>query len=95
MIFNMPECGGCKTCELACSFYHSGKFSLIMSSMKIKRKKNERGFLVEFIDKKEGSIPPCDGCKKLDEPFCLQYCHKKEILRKMIKEFINNKTDSK
>jgi len=74
MIFDMLDCGGCKTCELVCSYHHTGVFSLEMSSIKILNKKDERGYLIKLVDKKEGLALPCDGCKNLKEPLCLQYC---------------------
>ena len=95
MIFDMPDCGGCRTCELACSFYHLREFNPIVSSIKILNKKDERGYLVKFIGKKEGFASPCDGCQTLKEPLCLQYCRKSDILEKMIREFLNIRNEDR
>jgi len=35
MIFEMASCGGCRTCEMACSFKHAGEFVPAISSIKI------------------------------------------------------------
>jgi hypothetical protein len=65
-------------------------------------KENGPGFLVLLLERDDGRGKPCDGCIGIDTPFCMQYCHKKEELQEMIKEFLekvkpeqrNNITDS-
>ncbi len=90
MTFDMPGCGGCCTCEIACSFRHTGVFKPSVSSIKIiNREDNEPGFRVLIVDSEEEGGIVCDGCKDYEEPFCVEICHKKEDLQKIIKEYLN------
>jgi len=89
MIFDMPSCGGCRTCEIACSFKHKGEFVPSVSSIQILDKENEPGFLVFLFEEQRGEHLTCDGCKGHDVPFCMQYCRKSEELEKILKEFLN------
>jgi Fe-S-cluster-containing hydrogenase component 2 len=88
MIFDMPSCGGCRTCEMACSFRHREEFIPAISSIEILDKKNEPGYLVSLLEKKRGERIACDGCKDLERPLCLQYCQKDKDLEKILKEFL-------
>ncbi len=89
--FDMPECGGCRTCEMACSFHHKEEFNPAISSIRILNKDGETPFRVWLIREGENPITgiPCDGCKDIEEPFCLQFCRKKEELKKILEEFGN------
>ena len=88
MIFEMPSCGGCRTCEMACSFKHTEEFSPEISSIKILDKENEPGFLVSLVEENDGLNIACDGCKELGVPLCMQYCPESEDLRRILKEFM-------
>ena len=90
MIFDMPSCGGCRTCEMACSFHHRGEFVPAISSIGILEKVNEPGFLVVLREKNEGEGMACDGCRGLNVPLCLEYCEKREDLEKILTEFLTN-----
>ena len=87
MLFEMVSCGGCRTCEMACSFHHQGEFIPSLSSIKILERENEPGFLVFLVENMHQGGIPCDGCKNLDVPLCLQYCKEREDLEKMLKDF--------
>ena len=90
MIFDMPSCGGCSTCEIACSYRHTGIFKPSLSSIKIiDRENNEPGFKVLLIESTGEDGIACDGCKDYEEPFCVEICHKKEELERIIKEYLN------
>jgi Fe-S-cluster-containing hydrogenase component 2 len=89
MIFDMPSCGGCRTCEIACSFKHKGEFVPSISSIQILDKESEPGFLVLLFEEHWGEHFICDGCKGHEVPFCMQYCQKSEDLEKILKEFLN------
>ena len=91
MIFNFPNCDGCKNCELACSFYHSGEFNPSNSSIKIieNKDKHKGGFLINFLENKDEFVFQCDGCLKTKESLCLQYCQESGKLKRMIYKFIN------
>jgi Fe-S-cluster-containing hydrogenase component 2 len=97
VIFDMPTCGGCRTCEMACSFHHKEEFNPAISSIKILDKKNEPGYLVSIAEERDGQSMACDGCKGLDVPLCMEYCEKREELEKMIKKVMKkkNQRDSK
>ena len=87
MIFDMLSCGGCKTCELACSFHNTRKFSHQFSSLKIINKKNSSGYQVLIAEQDDNANIPCDGCKDIKIPLCLQFCGKRDDLEKIIDEF--------
>jgi len=91
MTFDMPTCGGCRTCEIACSFHHKEEFNPAISSIKILDKKNEPGFLVFLVEESDEQSIPCDGCEGLRVPLCMEFCKKKEELEKMIKELMEKK----
>jgi Fe-S-cluster-containing hydrogenase component 2 len=90
MIFDMPGCGGCSTCEIACSYRHTGVFKPSLSSIKIiDKENNEPGFRVLLIGSTGEDGIACDGCKDYEEPFCIAICHKKEELEKIIREYLD------
>jgi Fe-S-cluster-containing hydrogenase component 2 len=95
MIFEMDECGGCRTCELACGYHHTGIFNPSQSSLHIiNRSDNKPGFLVQIHPNKEGNSQGCDGCVELEQPLCVRYCHKDEILITMVQALLaDTKTD--
>ena len=88
MIFKMASCGGCRTCEIACSFKHTGEFKPTASSIKILDKEDGLGFRVCLIDSSTAKRKACDSCVNLDEPMCLQYCEKREDLEEILQEFL-------
>ncbi len=88
MTFDMPSCGGCRTCEMACSFHHRGEFIPAISSIEIVERFHEPGYLVVLREKDEGKAMACDGCKGLEVPMCLEYCEKREDLEKLLAEFL-------
>jgi len=88
--FDMPVCGGCRTCEMACSFHHKREFNPAVSSIKILNLEGTTPFHVWLIGK--GDAPgvtgiPCDGCPDLTEPLCLQFCRKRDELKEILDEF--------
>lgn len=87
MKFDMPSCGGCRTCELACSFHHTGEFVPAASSLKIIEKEEGPGYFVYLREEGEGSGFACDGCEGLDVPFCVEYCRELDDLFKILQEF--------
>ena len=87
MIFDMPSCGGCRTCEIACSFHHTGEFQPSASSLKILNKQDRKGYKISLIEESDGKAIACDGCTDLEGPLCVQYCRDSEELSRMIKEF--------
>lgn len=92
MIFDMPSCGGCKTCELGCSFHHEKVFNPEISSLKILEKDDRRGYKVEILEERQGNRYACDGCKELKVPLCVQYCKEEETLKQFIKDVLKKKS---
>ena len=85
----MEDCRGCRTCELACSFYHCEEFNPIFSSIRILEKDNNEGFLINLIEDNVGEAIRCDGCKNNNNgPLCVEFCHKRDILQRIIKNFV-------
>ena len=88
MTFDMPTCGGCRTCEMACSFQHKGEFRPAISSIKILDNENGPGFHILLFEESDGQSIPCHGCKEQGLPLCVQYCHESETLEKILSEFM-------
>jgi len=96
MIFEMEECGGCRTCELACGYYHTKVFNPSKSSLHvINRSDNKPGFLIDIQQDNEDGIFGCDGCNDLKQPMCVMYCHRDEILLTMIQTLLAEKATHK
>jgi Fe-S-cluster-containing hydrogenase component 2 len=91
-IFDMPVCGGCRTCEIACSFHHREEFNPAISSIRILSQEGKIPYRVWLVRKEEDRTMeiPCDGCKDLEEPLCLQFCRKKDELKNILEEFKNS-----
>jgi len=87
MIFEMPSCGGCKTCELACSFKHKQEFWPSISSIEIITKGEDYRYFVMLVEESDDQRIACDGCKDLDVPMCVQHCEMREELEKILEEF--------
>ena len=88
MLFDMPGCGNCRTCEIGCSFHHTGEFKPSVASIKIIEKENKDGKFILLLEKNEGERLACDGCVGLDEPMCIEYCKERDELCRMIKEHL-------
>jgi len=86
MRFEMKDCGGCRTCELACSFRFSGEFCYDYSAIKIIVNDTGDGYFVELIGDPTAPFR-CDACVDIDEPMCVQFCHHKDQLTEFIAEY--------
>ena len=95
MIYDMPSCGGCRTCEIACSFHHTGKFNSAISSIKIVENEDESGYRVMLLEESGIEGIACDGCDQINEPLCMQYCREKEQLNEIIKSFMELRRSGK
>jgi Fe-S-cluster-containing dehydrogenase component len=89
MKFNMPSCGGCRTCELACSFHHTGEYNPEKSSFKIVVSQNGSGHDVVFPEVPSEGMFPCDGCAGFEIPFCMSVCWEKDELEGIIEEYLS------
>lgn len=92
MIFEMPTCGGCRTCEMACSFRHKGEFIPSVSSIKIIDKEGEPGFVVSIAECQDGETMGCDCFTKQLTPLCIEHCIKSKDLGQLFKDFLEKKT---
>lgn len=92
MRFDMPSCGGCRTCEMACSFHHLGEFVPTASSLIIEDKENALGCEVVFVDVTDGQRLGCDGCQDLDVPLCVEYCKESDDLWKILQGFLEKRS---
>ncbi len=68
VIRNAELCYGCRACQLACSFHHTGGFWPERSSIQVSR--NPQTGAVKWV-----MASTCDGCRTNDEePLCVKYC---------------------
>jgi Fe-S-cluster-containing dehydrogenase component len=91
MDFDMPTCGACRTCEIACSYHHTGEFVPSLSSIKIYEKESGEGNTVELLEEDSDLGRACDGCTDRKEPLCMEVCKEKEILGEMINQVLQTK----
>jgi len=87
VLFDMPSCGGCRTCELACSFHHTQEFIPSVSSLKVLAKEDGPGYRVLLVRERSGESIPCDLCESLDVPLCMEYCREMDDLGKILLSF--------
>jgi len=91
MKYEMLSCGACRTCEIACSFHHTGKYSPSLSSIRIHEKDHGEGNVVELIEIDEGLLMACDGCTNREEPYCMEVCPEKDFLWDLIQRFLQDR----
>ena len=58
--FETEACGGCRSCELACSFHHTGFFQRGLSSMDVTPKPKELGHSITFYRESVDGHIACD-----------------------------------
>lgn len=83
---DMPSCGGCRTCEMVCSFHHTGDYNPSRSSIKILEKNNGAGYLVWLLEENGNDGFACDRCPGLDTPLCRQVCREEDDLAGILKK---------
>lgn len=69
--FATETCGGCRSCELACSFHHMSLFKYGISSIVITNSPNP--MMTFYRESAEGHIA-CDKCQGLSTPLCFEFC---------------------
>jgi Fe-S-cluster-containing hydrogenase component 2 len=87
VVYEMPSCGGCRTCELACSFHHTQTFVPSLSSLKVLDRNEGPGYRVSLVAAQNGERIACDGCKGLDVPACIECCKEIDDLGKILLHF--------
>ncbi len=84
IVIDTERCCGCRACVLACSFHHTGAFSLKSgTSLDIHRWPKKGKFEIVLHREAEKGHPACD-CPE-DSELCLQYCGSDE-LKTLLKE---------
>ena len=66
LVVNKEKCVGCRTCELACSFYHVGEFCPENSNIRI--------FFTDDGDIEIDISSNCNFSNKDAEPPCVEFC---------------------
>ena len=67
----LSGCVGCRVCEMACGYHHTGSFNYASSSIRIE--KTPDGFVLNYCAGEE-QHRHCDCCDGLAEPLCVHYC---------------------
>jgi len=92
MQYEMPSCGGCRTCEMACAFQLTGEFAPSQAAIHILEKTDVQGYVVTFTTPPGESTFPCGKCLNNATPLCLQYCEKRKDLIRLIKQGVSDET---
>ena len=80
MKYDMPTCGGCRTCEMLCSFHHTGEYNPSVSSIRILEKEGTAGYAVLLIEENGPDGFACDLCRGLTRPLCVKVCREENDL---------------
>ncbi|MBP7764296.1 MAG: hypothetical protein K4445_06525 [Deltaproteobacteria bacterium] len=83
---DMPSCGGCRTCEMLCSFHHTGAYNPSVSSIKILEKEEGAGYIVALLEENGPAGFACDLCRGLDRPLCVKVCKEEKDLVTILKK---------
>ena len=89
--YETKDCTGCRSCELACSYHHTGTFSPATSSIQINGLDKIPFLTMSFNKQENNGHLPCDGCNGLAEPLCVKYCNMiaRDELRRYLGEFLS------
>jgi len=91
MLFELPNCGNCKTCEIICCYHHTGHFAPSPSSFRVKENPEGEGYLILIAEKDQGTEKACDGCKGEEIPLCVEVCEEGEFLKGFLEKFLDKK----
>ncbi len=91
MQYEMPSCGGCRTCEMACAFLLTGEFAPSQSAIHILECTDVQGYVVT-LEKKKKTALPCRNCLNKGTPPCVQYCEKDQDLIQLIEQGVADET---
>lgn len=84
MIFQMDNCGACRTCEIMCCFHHTGTFGFSTTSLRVQENPKGKGYLIVIAESDGKGLISCDACKNLETPLCMEVCKEAEQLRAYI-----------
>ena len=79
VVINPKRCSGCRTCEVACAFHHTGQFSRIGGSISVGAEDDLGRAEVVISYERRGRTSPCDLCAGETKPLCVNYCHRGAI----------------
>jgi Fe-S-cluster-containing hydrogenase component 2 len=79
VVVDLDKCSGCRTCEIACAYHHTGQFSRKGGSIYVGAKDDLGSFGVLIYDERRGKNSPCDLCAGEAKPLCVKYCHRGAI----------------
>jgi len=85
MIFEMENCGACRTCEIMCCFHHTGAFSSSPTSLRIRENPGGKGYLIVLAESNGEGLVACDACAGLETPLCMEVCKEADELMEYIK----------
>ena len=70
-------CTGCRSCEVACSFHHTGTFQPSAASIQVERDDLEAGIALTLLSS-------CDRCAGERYPWCVAYCSRGVLNRSIL-----------
>lgn len=89
MLYEMPSCGGCRTCEMACAFLLTGEFAPSRSVIHILEGTECQGYVVALTPPGKSTLP-CGNCLSNATPPCVQYCEKSQDLIRLIEQGVSD-----
>lgn len=91
----VDTCGGCRSCELACSFHHTKLFQRSLSSMTVTSIPGKLDHAITFYRESAGGRIACDMCKGLETPLCVLFCSEgfREELKKILEAHLSAPRD--
>jgi Fe-S oxidoreductase len=89
MIFEMPTCTGCRTCEMVCSFRRYGEFKPKSAAIRIVEKAHGLGYEVHLVSDRSDNSAACSGCSA-----CVESCPAGTDLHERVLLFLKEKKAS-
>ena len=74
---------------MACSYRFTGEFNVNIAAIRIIEREDRMGFDVELVDDPNEPFQ-CDGCVDYDIPYCVQFCHLRDELQRLINQFLES-----
>lgn len=87
MIFEMENCGACRTCEMVCCFHHTGGFGPSPRSLSVLENPDGKGYLLSITEENENMFVACDCCNGLGTPQCVEICPEADVLWDFLNEY--------
>jgi len=93
--FEVDACGGCRSCEMACSFHHTRAFQRYVSSMDVTCKPGTMQHTITFYREPFDGHIACDMCKGLETPLCVLFCPEgfRDELERLLKDHLSAPRD--